>query len=272
MSAETFSADWLALREPADHRARRGELIEPLRAWWDERRATRVVDLGSGTGSNLRWLAPRLGPGQHWRLVDHDPDLLARARRGTAGVRGVETLETVRGDLAREGLDAVRDAELVTASALLDLVSRDWLERMVEACAAAGAAALFALSWDGAIEWDPADPDDPLLRDAVRAHQRRDKGMGAALGPTAGAAAEQAFAAAGYRVRVATSPWELGARDRALALALIDGWEAAAVEQRPDAAARLREWAELRRRNVRSAARAFRLTVGHVDLLALPPG
>jgi SAM-dependent methyltransferase len=267
--AESFSPDWLALREPVDHRSRPDALLPPLLDWWNERRATRVVDLGSGTGSNLRYLAPRLGAGQSWRLVDHDAGLLVRAQLGTAGVRGVASLEIVPGDLAREGLDAARGAELVTASALLDLVSRGWLDRLVEACAHARAAALLALSWDGVMEWDPADPDDRLVTDAVRAHQRRDKGTGPALGPTAGPTAERAFADAGYRTRLAESPWILGPQDRALVLALVDGWESAAAEQRPEEAARVRGWAELRRRNARH--RPFTLTVGHFDLLALPP-
>jgi SAM-dependent methyltransferase len=267
--AESFSPDWLALREPVDHRSRPAALLSPLVEWWRERGAARVVDLGSGTGSNLRYLAPRLGAGQHWRLVDHDAELLARAERGTAGVRGVAAIELVPGDLAHEGLDAVGGAELVTASALLDLVSGPWLGRLVDGCAAAGAAALFALTWDGTIAGEPPDPDDVLVARWVGRHQERDKGLGPALGPAAGRAVQQAFQAAGYRTWLHPSPWRLGPTDHALALALIEGWESAAVEQWPADAARVRAWAELRRRNARAGA--LHLTVGHWDLLALPP-
>ena len=267
--AESFSPDWLALREPVDHRSRPDALLSPLLDWWRERGASRVVDLGSGTGSNLRYLAPRLGAGQSWRLVDHDAGLLVRAQLGTAGVRGVASLEIVPGDLAREGLDAARGADLVTASALLDLVSREWVDRLADACAVAGAAALFALTWDGTIAGEPPDPDDVLVARLVAWHQERDKGLGPALGPAAGRAAQQSFHAAGYRTWLQSSPWRLEPRDRALALALIDGWESAAVEQWPADAPRVRAWAELRRRNARAGV--LHLTVGHWDLLALPP-
>ena len=90
---ERFTADWLALREAVDHRSRPEGLLVPLRAWWRARGASHVVDLGSGTGSNLRYLAPRLDPGQRWRLVDHDRELLRRA--GAGQVAGAEAVELI---------------------------------------------------------------------------------------------------------------------------------------------------------------------------------
>ncbi len=49
---------------------------------------------------------------------------------------------------------------LVTASALLDLVSERWLRALAARCAGHGAAVLFALSYDGRIVCSPEDPDD----------------------------------------------------------------------------------------------------------------
>jgi SAM-dependent methyltransferase len=273
MSSEAFDPDWLALREPADHRARAHGLLEPLFSWLGQRGRARVLDLGSGTGSNFRYLAPRLGGKQQWTLVDRDASLLARSMETDgAGDSRVTSVVRVCGELAREGLEAVANADLVTASALLDLVSEAWLEQLVGACRSEGCAALLALTWDGTIEWDVPDretgADDALVLDAVRAHQRRDKGLGSALGPSAGAAAEGAFRAAGFRTLLRPSPWRLGRDDAELAHALLDGWERAATEQRPDQLARIRGWAERRRSDM--GERDFRLAVGHVDLLALP--
>jgi hypothetical protein len=229
-----------------------------------------VTDLGSGTGTNLRWLAPRLPARQEWTLVDHDAELLALALElGVERVRGVVRVERVRGDLAHEGIAAVRRADLVTASALLDLVSDAWLRRLVEACAKARCAALLALTWDGEIAWGGRqDDDDALVVAALRAHQGRDKGLGPALGPGAAEAAERRFAAAGFRVSRGSSPWRLGASDRALARALLEGWGAAALEQCPEEGTRIRGWAA---RRARTLAGDFELVVGHADLLALPP-
>jgi SAM-dependent methyltransferase len=266
---ETFAQDWLALREPVDHRSRAADLVVPLAEWWESHLSRRVLDLGSGTGSNLRHLAPRLPGEQVWTLVDRDAALLERATHTDVAVRGVGGVECVVGELDREGLGLVPGADLVTASALLDLVTHEWLERLVAACQAAGSAALLALTWDGTMTWDDPDPDDALVAEAVRSHQLRDKGMGPALGPAAGPAAERAFRAAGYDTRLRPSPWRLGADDASLARALIDGWVAAASKQRPDDAPLIQNWAGRRRATTASTPG---LEVGHVDLLALPRG
>ena len=276
----TFDPAWLALREPVDHRSRAAAAVSLLAPAWRAGGWSRIVDLGAGTGSNLRYLAPRLPSIRSWTLVDHDAALLARA----AVPDGAE-LTRVVGDLAGEGLDAVAGskADLVTASALLDLTSKDWLGALAAACRGSGSAALFALNYDGGIQWHAAagdprpsdDPDDALVRHSVNAHQRRDKGLGPALGPMAGLTAETAFRAAGYRAWLLPSPWRLGPADAALARALVDGWEAAAVERLREASPadaagvdRVRAWAERRRATIASGR--FGLTVGHVDLLALP--
>ena len=218
----TFDPVWLALREAVDHRSRAAAAAALLVPAWRARGWSRVVDLGSGTGSNLRYLAPRLPGVRHWTLVDHDAGLLARAAAPDAA-----EVTRVVGDLAAAGLDAIREsnADLVTGSALLDLVSKDWLTRLVAACREARCAALFALSYDGRIRWQAAaddrrpadDPDDALVRRSVNAHQRRDKGLGPALGPLAGLTAETLFRAAGFRVWLPPSPWRLGPADAALA-------------------------------------------------------
>ncbi len=288
---ETFDAEWLALREPLDHRSRADAAVSLLAMAWRRNGWSRVVDLGSGSGSNLRYLAPRLPGPQHWTLVDHDRELLAQA----SAPERVAELTCVTADLAGRGLDAIADceAQLATGSALLDLVSREWLGRLVDACRRAGCAAHFALSYDGGIEWhatadDPRpadDSDDVAMRRAVNAHQRRDKGFGAALGPMAGLVAETAFRAAGYRVWLLRSPWRLGPDEAPVARALVDGWEAAALdlsgeggEAGPDPAGSgsagvdptaVQSWAARRRATI--AGGRFGLTVGHVDLLALPP-
>jgi SAM-dependent methyltransferase len=264
---ETFDASWLDLREPVDHRSRAPAALEPLRTWWVGRGATSVLDLGCGTGSNVRYLAPRLAGTQRWTVVDHDPLLLGRvlAPRGDVSVR------PVRGDLVDAGLAEVPGADLVTASALLDLVSWSWLERLVEACAASRCAGLFALSYDGTTEWQGwEDPLSAEVLDAVNEHQRRDKGLGSALGPDAARVAERLFRERGYETRLLPSPWSLGPEDVALSRALIDGWVAAASDVRPSNAHPLRSWGA--RASAAATHSDFTLVVGHLDLLVLPSG
>jgi len=261
-----FDASWLQLREPVDYRSRATGLLAPLQEWWAARGAMSVLDLGAGTGSNLRWLSPRLPGRQRWTLVDHDAELLARATATGADVE----VHPVVGDLRDAGLAQVTTADLVTASALLDLVSDPWLGALADACSDAGCAACFALTYDGTIRWSGReDPLDEVVYEAVNFHQRRDKGIGPALGPTATGVAERLFTALGYETRVEPSPWTLGPEDAELCLALIDGWARAASEQRPSQADAILQWTMRRRNDVERGD--FGLVVGHQDLLALPP-
>ena len=74
----SFSARWLALREPADHAARSVDLTSAIAAKvLAADPAPRILDLAAGTGSNFRYLAAAMPRGR-WLLVDHDPSLLAR--------------------------------------------------------------------------------------------------------------------------------------------------------------------------------------------------
>jgi hypothetical protein len=273
-----FSAVWLALREAADSRARDASLTAQLAQFARPARPAqpalpaRFIDLACGTGANLRYLAPRvvtdlelsLVGEQRWLLVDRDAALLARIGN-VAGCR----IETRQLDLVT-GLHslAFEPGIVVTASALLDLVSDRWLTPLVERISASRCAALFALSYDGRISLTPTDPDDEWICQLVNRHQLGDKGFGPALGPHAGQRTAELFRDAGYHVHTARSDWNLLPAEQRLQQALLEGWAAAAMELVPDEADRCRHW--LARRLAHVANEASRITVGHEDVLALP--
>ncbi|MBV2358002.1 hypothetical protein KUM39_27235 [Streptomyces sp. J2-1] len=264
-----YAPEWLRLREPADADARAGTLVEAVRDRFAGRTDGVVVhDLGCGTGSMGRWLAPRLDGAQHWVLHDRDPYLLHFAAAGApdAAADGAPlSVETRRGDLARLTPDDLAGGHLVTASALLDVLTRAELDTLAAACAGADCPALLTLSVAGRVEFTPADPLDAELADAFNTHQRR----GGLLGPDAVTAACEAFAAQGMTVRLHPSPWRLGAGHAALAAQWLRGWVGAAVEQRPELAARAEPY--LARRLAACAAGELEAVVHHSDLLALPP-
>lgn len=262
-----FDPAWLALREPADSDARSARLTRLVGEALGGRDVLRALDLATGTGSNARYLRDRLPGPQEWLLVDHDPALLAEASArmsGRAVVRRVDLVDEM--ERAHAGILANQD--LVTASALLDLVSERWLRALAAKSVAVGAAVLFALSYNGEIECAPDDPEDAVVRDLVNRHQRRDKGFGPALGPTTVSVAAGCFAGFDYHVEREQSRWVLGQDARELQQRLIDGWAAAAAETAPDRSAMVEQWRV--RRHAHVAAGRSRLIVGHEDLAAWP--
>lgn len=284
MSAAHFSADWLHQREPFDAAAR-DLAVEPLHLQSQLRAAQppngqpwRVIDLACGMGANVRWLAPRLGGTQEWLVVDHDAALLQRWGRAPltqplqfAGAGFEASIMRQQTDLMA-GLAQLpwQAAHLVTASAFLDLVGVDWLKRLVALAVHHRTPLLMGLNVDGRHIWSPEDASDARVGHWFDQHQRRDKGMGAALGPDAVPVMRSMLEAAGYRVEVAPSDWLLDGRTsleaRRLQRALIKGMAAAAKEQDPTAAPEVDAWS---RRRLALCARTL-LRVGHLDIWAAP--
>jgi hypothetical protein len=264
-----FSAEWLTLREPADHAARSVAVTRAVVDALSRDTTLRVLDLAAGTGSNLRYLAGHFGSvgadpcvRPNWLLVDHDAALIAQVPK-TPGVM------TRCMDLATLGdREIFHGRALVTASALLDLVSEAWLRALAARCADGGAVVLFALSYNGRICCSPEDPADRAIAALVNEHQRIDKGFGQALGPGATDCAERCFAAFGYRLQRAHSDWALPPESRELQQQLIDGWAQAATEISPSQAATIDGWRSRRLAHV--AANRSYVTVGHEDLAGWP--
>jgi hypothetical protein len=258
-----FSAEWLALREPADHAARSASLTHAVVDALRPEPSPRILDLATGTGSNFRYLNAAC-PRAQWLLVDRDAALLARVPK----TQSVEARQVNLATLDDRSLFA--DRALVTASALLDLVSEAWLGQLAALCAQYGSAVLFALSYDGRIDCSPSDADDAAIVALVNDHQRTDKGFGPALGPDATACAERCFRSRGYQTRRASSDWILTPASHALQRPLIDGWAQAACELAPLQSAVFEAWR--RRRHAHLDANRSHIVVGHQDLAAWPLG
>lgn len=308
-----FEADWLALREPVDHASRSHALAEPAGRWLKACAApVHLLDMGCGRGSNLIYLAPRLPGRQHWTLLDHDETLIKQAKARCQTLASADQ-SPVHLDVKCLSLEALLadwpcKVHLVTASALIDLVSAAWLEALVERCLAHRQALLVALSVTGdwalvpAVESDEdgdeesdeeSDEDgdkgvesvegehsrgeggrdlDARIQALFIAHQQRDKGFGKALGSQAHAYLVTLLEAAGFQVYQARTPWHLdpSRRDhRALLVPLIRGWALAAEQQAPAEGAQIKAWRDASLAEVEKGR--LGAVVNHGDLLGLPP-
>jgi SAM-dependent methyltransferase len=305
--SERFDADWLALREPFDHAARSLRLARRLAERLPAR--PRLMDLGAGTGSMFRFLAPIIGRGQNWTLVDADAALLDDAFGRTAAwarrqhfaatsdgdalsistPRGLWRMRVLQGDVqcgggrsplplspSRKGRGSALTAptaptaltaptastaptagvDAVVCSALLDLVSARYLERLFEQLSVPF---LACLTVDGRDAWLPHHPSDARVRAAFRRDQQRGKGFGPALGTAAPAFALRSLAARGFVTASAPSDWRIPRMALRMQRALIEG------RGMGDAT-----WQEARLRQAMRGRLA--ITIGHRDILAFPPG
>ncbi|MET0780372.1 MAG: class I SAM-dependent methyltransferase [Microbacterium sp.] len=263
------SSDWLALREPEDARARsRGLALAAA-----ERLAAGPIvihDLGSGTGSMMRWLAPLLPGPQAWVLHDWNADLVERATDGAPRDRDGRpvSIRTRSGALAHLDPEALEGASLVTASALLDVLTEEEVHAVIDACVAVGCPVLLSLSVTGDVRLDPRDPRDDVVAASFNAHQQRRVGGRRLVGPTAVALAQRRLLAAGWNIRPADTSWRLGDHDPLLLEQWFDGWYDAALEQRGDLELDGADYRALRSSQTRRGA--LSAVVVHTDLLAWP--
>ena len=277
-----FSAQWLALREPADHRARdialQSIVIHDLERLARMRAGPlKLVDLGSGSGSNLRALAPLLPEHQHWTLVDYDPALLEAARAACVAwadqvVANDVSLKLIKNnkhvtisfrceDLS-SNIEAVlaEPADLITAAAFFDLVAVDWLERF---CGLLSTPLYTVLTYNGIEHWTPSEPSDAAMLNAFHEHQQTDKGFGAAAGPTAAGVMEKLLRTRGFVVTSASSPWKLDSNDHALIEQLATGSAGAVRDTGLVSQQEVEAWQ-------RSRSQASTCEIGHTDLYARP--
>jgi hypothetical protein len=241
-----FTAEWLALREPADRAARDPGLAQRFGAALPPQ-AT-ILDLGAGTGAHARAMSEWVRE-QRWVLVENDPTLLALQP---------SEFDSVARDLA-DGLGDL-PADGVAMASLLDLAGATWLEQLAKWVARRRVPLLAVLTVDGRRDYWPADPEDAAVAAAFARDQRRDKGLGPAVGAAASAMLAKNLARRCFSVSTAASDWRLGPGQSALLAALVQG-EAEA--------AKTPGWG--RRRLAQIEAGRLRARIGHRDLLALPP-
>ena len=264
-----YSAEWLGLREPYDVVARNAVVLDTVASAFVGRATISVVDLACGTGATLRAVGPHLPSRQNWTLIDHSLALLALALPSATPAR--VTVTTTALDLARDlklALDGPID--LVTTSALLDLVSPAWLDRLIAEVAERRLPFYGALTYDGRAVAEPVVSHDLELLTGFNLHQRTDKGFGPALGPTAAAHAAKRFEEVGYAVVQGHSDWMFGPDDRAIQDALFAAWADIGLLTTTISPDQIAEWLTWRQSYL--AQGRSKLRVGHVDIFAQPIG
>ncbi len=257
-----FDKNWLDLREVADHAARDGDLRKQvINRLTLAGNGALVVDLGAGTGSTFRALSPEA---LHWRwqLVDNDPKLLAEARNRHDDAARIEYIEAHLDDISAE---VFSDATLVMASALFDLVSESFLARLIAQLSQTEAGLYAALNYDGVCRWDDVHPLDGEVVAAFNSHQRRDKGFGPSLGPSAAPVLRSLLEDQGFQVTMATSPWRLDPTHAGLQRQFISGMATAVMETELLGKEEIDDWCAARLERLESSG----CYVGHWDVFAL---
>jgi SAM-dependent methyltransferase len=260
-----FDAKWLRLREPVDVLARDPVLVDNFaRFVASQFLPATVLDIGCGTGSTYRSLSGRLPEGTEWRLLDYDPALLAAAEK----LLGSDGIGFFRHDLNQPAGMPLDGVSIVTASAFFDLGSAAFCDRLLGVLAEHRIGLYAALNYDGRVEWHRPHPLDARVVADFNRHQRTDKGLGPALGPTATDHLKGVLEGLAYDVVVAPSVWRISAQEADLHIAFLRGMVDPVLEVGALQPEEIGEWLAFRLAYVRGDRGGCE--VGHQDLLALP--
>lgn len=262
--------DWLAARVAADDAARAATvntLLPELSRYLIEAAGpggtVQIIDLGAGTGANQRWLAPRLPIRQRWLHLDHNP-VISRSLPLAAETEIVDESVEALGELLTRSSG---DRQLVSCSALLDVLTTEQIQAVCRAVIDNRVPAFFSLTVTGGLRLSPADAHDQLLLAAFNDHQCR----AGRAGPEATTLTVNLLRTAEFAVTTQKTPWRLTAES---GLAFVDQMLeerlAAAVAQDPALARTAKAWLELRRAQL--AAGLLRIELDHCDILGLPGG
>lgn len=224
-----FDPQWLEARFVHDHGALNRELLGCLVGLPRQSEAWRVLDLGSGTGANVRHGADLLQGTQHWTLVDEDAALLAEAPlrlAAWAGERGWKTSRSsARLEIRRPGglivvdvvpgdiVDVLGDIEhgsldLVTANAVFDLLPPERIEACVDALASLGLPLWATLNYEN-MTFSREMVQDRTVVEAFHEHMTRPQAHGRNAGPRAIEVMREVLRRRGYVVHVGPSDWNV---------------------------------------------------------------
>lgn len=280
----SFSAEWLSVREPVDHASCNNmvkrTLLDYLKTIHGKTLPNlSVIDLGCGTGSNLRGLAPFLGRQQNWTLVDYDPLLLSAAREALLDwadevivdddqnfeiKQSDRTLniQFLQADLMKSYADVLdKKPDLITAAAFFDLVSTDWLKQFAQALKSP---LYTVLTYNGIEKWLPPHTADEAVLKAFIEHQQTDKGFGSAAGPHAAQALISALETRSFTVSQGLSHWALMNPEHLTLIRLLaQGIAQAVTETGQVEQGDVNEWLAAR-------IRAEGCEIGHIDIFAAP--
>ncbi len=264
-----FSADWLTLREKADVAARSEVVLEAARAYCANvaEKPFRICDLGSGTGASVAAFSSQFPAAQTWDLIDYDAENLQRAVERYTGSGAIEdvTVTPRVHNLALNPAPWQPNTDIVTATALFDLASPEWLVAFANRLAANRLPILTTLTYDGRHVLAPELPLDATMAEAFNTHQRSDKGFGVAAGPDATNQITGQLQDHDYSLVIGDSSWHLNAQDDSpMIAALLDGWSQAVIDRDLVPEHQVREWHSARIKNTAT------LQVGHLDFFAAP--
>ena len=126
-----FENSWLFQREKIDNLSKNISIIKKINSVLKNYDKIRIIDLGTGTGSNFRYLSKKIKfKNQSWTLMDLSKSSLNEAKKTSVTNNKIQKIILKHNDIIKNIEQHNFDNyEIVTGSAFLDIMPVNWFKK-----------------------------------------------------------------------------------------------------------------------------------------------
>ena len=232
MQANKFTTTWINLRESYDMLSR-SDLLQNLYKN-NKMNLKKVIDLGGGNGSFLRWCHYKNIIYDDFLIIDNDEALLKSFYPRTKSYLSTISLSLIKDNMMSyriqnlktnkdgfitlkkqdfyKSIDIINDYNLVSFSAVSDLLSKKFIKCLFDKINK-GTNLYFSICFDGRVKWKNKDKHDKYIVSMFNQHQKQEKTTGVALGLNSINFIKNLSKKNDYKIYIADSSWSVDSQD-----------------------------------------------------------
>jgi hypothetical protein len=232
MQANKFTATWINLRESYDMLSR-SDLLKNLYKN-NKMNLKKVIDLGGGNGSFLRWCHYKNIIYDDFLIIDNDEALLKSFYPRTKSYLSMMSLSLIKDNMMSyriqnlknnkdgfitlkkqdfyKSIDIINDYNLVSFSAVSDLLSKKFIKCLFDKVNK-GTNLYFSICFDGRVKWKNKNKHDKYIVSMFNQHQKQEKTTGVALGLNSINFIKNLSKKNDYKIYIADSSWSVDSQD-----------------------------------------------------------
>jgi len=289
MEQDKFSLSWIKAREKYDLKYRSNLLKEQYKK--DKSFFNRIIDLGSGNGSFLRYCHSKKMIFEEMLLVDYDSKLLRDFYASTYSylngtnynilkesptkykLKKIDVIKTKNIQLMNtdilKSLNIINNYNLISLSAMSDILPTLFIKKLLN-IVEKNKIIYFSICFDGSIKWASSHKYDKYILTMFNKHQEMNKISGYALGLKSIKLIKEYSAKKKYGFQVEDSSWELKSYDedsKNFQKMYLDTIYKPLKKDDITDKDMLSEWRKVKLKDIVSGK--SKITVGHKDILIL---
>ena len=232
MQANKFTTTWINLRESYDMLSR-SDLLQNLYKN-NKMNLKKVIDLGGGNGSFLRWCHYKNIIYDDFLIIDNDEALLKSFYPRTKSYLSMMSLSLIKDNMMSyriqnlknnkdgfitlkkqdfyKSIDTINDYNLVSFSAVSDLLSKKFIKCLFDKVNK-GTNLYFSICFDGRVKWKNKNKHDKYIVSMFNQHQKQEKTTGVALGLDSINFIKNLSKKNDYKIYIADSSWSVDSHD-----------------------------------------------------------